>query len=183
MRPRLGRRYADPDPVFVDRSGGRRRIVGRIGIGVALLGAAYGAVLVVLALVGTQMGAPGQPLFDHLPRVMSGQSARVQTQPSRSTKAAVKPAPRTDTDSSTTAPTAGTESGRSGPESPSPTPTSAGPSPSSSPSSSPTDGGSSTASSSPSPSPSPTATSQGKSDQAPGASHRPTNKPGHPTHP
>ncbi|MBO0810454.1 MAG: hypothetical protein J2P23_00245 [Microlunatus sp.] len=166
----------------MDRSGGRRRIVGRIGIGVALFGVAYGAVLVVLALVGSQVGAPGQPLFDHLPRVMSGQSAHVQTRPNRSTNDEAKPARRTDTDSSiTSSPTAGPDSGQPRPESP--TPTSA-PSPSSSPSSSPTGAGSTTSSTAgPSPSASPTATSQGKSDQAPGASHRPTNKPGHPTHP
>lgn len=77
-------RFVGPTPVFVDHHGGRRRIVGRIGVGVSLLAAAYGAVLVMLTVMGIRVDAPTLPLFDHLPRVASGQPDQARGVPPRS---------------------------------------------------------------------------------------------------
>lgn len=56
-------------PVFVDASGRRRRLVGRLAAGFALLGLGYAATLVLLALAGVHISAPGLPLVEHAPRL------------------------------------------------------------------------------------------------------------------
>lgn len=55
---------ATAGPVFVDRSGRRRRAVKRLGVAVVSLGVAYGATLVLLATTGIHIDAPGLPLIE-----------------------------------------------------------------------------------------------------------------------
>ncbi|QGN31880.1 hypothetical protein [Microlunatus sp. Gsoil 973] len=64
MQPSMVGGGVVPSPVFVDRSGRRRRLVKRIGIGVTILGVAYGAVLVSLSTLGVHIDAPGLPLVE-----------------------------------------------------------------------------------------------------------------------
>jgi hypothetical protein len=62
-------------PVFVDHSGRRHRTVRRVGVFLALLGVAYGALLMVLTATGAHIDAPGLPFLEHLPQVLTGRSA------------------------------------------------------------------------------------------------------------
>lgn len=72
MRPTSGSAGAVSDPVFVDRSGRRGRLVKRAGVLVSLLGLAYGVALVSLALVGVHISAPGLPLLESSVRTVNG---------------------------------------------------------------------------------------------------------------
>lgn len=86
-------RFAGPNPVFVDRSGDRRRVVGRISVGISSLVAAYGAALVTLMVMGVPVDAPRLPLAEHLPRAAGEGSMRTQAaQPQRAAAPPVRPA-------------------------------------------------------------------------------------------
>lgn len=80
-------------PVFVDGSGRRRRLVKRLGVTVAVLGVAYGALLVVLAVVGVRIDAPGLPLIEHAPKTVARPPANPQGVPGSTTDALVPTPP------------------------------------------------------------------------------------------
>lgn len=61
MSPSL--RQSARGPVFVDDSGRRHRWARRAGVTIVALGATYAAVLVVAALIGIPLNAPGLPFL------------------------------------------------------------------------------------------------------------------------
>lgn len=184
-----GNRFAAPDPVFVDPSGRRRRLITRMGIGISLLGAAYGMALLVLTLVGVHVQAPGLPFLEHLPRVSSGRSddhlERSTHVPSATRSAAAvdprarQPAAVATNRRAAMQPTSdpqpgssagpGTSPGHPSAAASSAAASAASPSAVPSPSTQPSSTGTASAG--------PTAGSKGKSAEAPGAANRPTAKP------
>lgn len=95
MRPTSGSAGAVSDPVFVDRSGRRGRLVKRAGVLVSLLGLAYGVALVSLALVGVHISAPGLPLLESSVGTVNG------NRPADPHRAAPRPATVTNRPKST----------------------------------------------------------------------------------
>lgn len=68
-------RAAGAGPVFVDPSGRRRRTVARAGVGIAGLLVLYAVAMVVLALLGVRVDAPGLPSLSNVPSLVGGSSA------------------------------------------------------------------------------------------------------------
>ena len=158
-------------PVFVDRSGRRLRLIGRAGVVVALLGAAYAGTLVVLSLTGAHIDAPGLPHTEQASRLLRSEPRASHRSPAATGTAA----PRSAAVAPAVADLGVAESPAvAAPAAAADEPTTQAPSTSAVPTAGPT------AASTPSPTAVPTATStaQGRSATAPGASHRATPTPG-----
>lgn len=83
-----------PGPVFVDQSGRRHKWAVRIGIALAALAAAYGVTLIVFALAGVDVDAPGLPFVEKVTRQHADDPADKGD-----------PVPPTQTDAATSRPT------------------------------------------------------------------------------